>query len=111
VRRHLAGVLLAVVVSVGGLSAVLAQSVASPAVAEAQTPTSVDVSACVPGATIPADRPANGPSPVGHCDPTEGQRVLDTAVWLWVVGLLVVLAVIGVVVFGRSFRRSAVDAG
>jgi hypothetical protein len=105
-------VLLAVIVGAGGPSAVVvAQSVAGPAVAEAQTPTSVDVSGCVPGATIPADRPANGPSPVGHCDPTEGQRVLDTAVWLWVVGLLVVLAVIGVVVFGRSFRRSAVDAG
>jgi hypothetical protein len=105
-------VLLAVVVGLGGpAAAVVAQSVVSPTLAEAQTPTSVDVSACVPGATIPSDRPANGPSPVGHCDPTEGQRVLDTAVWLWVVGLLVVLAVIGVVVFGRSFRRSAVDAG
>jgi hypothetical protein len=95
---------------IGGLAAG-GLAVAAPIVAIAQTPTSVDVSACVPGATIPSDRPANGPSPVGHCDPTEGQRVLDTAVWFWILGLLVTLAVIGVVVFGRSLRRSAIDAG
>jgi hypothetical protein len=64
----------------------------------------------VPGATIPADRPANGPSPVGHCEPTDRQRLVDSAVWIWVLGLLAVLAVIGVVAGVRSVRRGPVEA-
>jgi hypothetical protein len=80
-------------------------------VAVAQTSGSIDVSSCVPGATIPADRPANGPSPVGHCDPSDAQRAIDTAVWFWVLGLLVLVAVIGVGALVRSVRRAPVDAG
>jgi hypothetical protein len=83
---------------------------ATTGVAAAQTPSSIDVSACVPGATIPSDRPANGPSPVGHCDPSESQRAIDTAVWFWVLGLFVVVAVIGGVALTRSLRSRRVEA-
>jgi len=70
--------------------------------ASAQTPTSVPAESCVPGATIPVDRPANGPSPVGRCEPTGRQRVIDTLVWFWVLGLMALLAVVGLLALRRQ---------
>lgn len=73
----------------------------SGVVAQAST---VPVSECVPGATIPANLPANGPSPVGRCEPTGGQRGIDTFVWLLLVAILGLLAVTGLATLVRSLR-------
>jgi hypothetical protein len=105
VRRLAAAVALVVALAVA-----LVVAPTTSGVAGAQTPSSIDVSSCVPGATIPSDRPANGPSPVGHCDPSDRQRAIDTAVWFWVLGLFVVVAVIGGIALTRSLRSRRVAA-
>lgn len=69
---------------------------------EGQAQPSVPVQECVPGVTVPTGAPRNGPSPVGQCEPSERQQLMDTAVWLYLVGLLGLLVVIGVTALARS---------
>lgn len=52
--------------------------------------------------TEPAqDEPRTGPDPTGRPEPPMSQRVVDTAVWLWLVGCMLVAAVVVV----RYVRR------
>ncbi|MBI2703963.1 MAG: hypothetical protein HYX32_01545 [Actinobacteria bacterium] len=84
---------------------VLVSLAVSAPIAEAQAPpATVPVNECVPGVTVPTNVPANGPSPVGTCEPSTKQRAIDTAVWLFLLALLVLVAAIGVVSLGRSVR-------
>lgn len=69
----------------------------------AQAPPTVPASACGVSGTVPSTV-VNGPSPTGRCEPGGKQRAIDTFVWLFLVGLLGLLAVIGVVVLVRSLR-------
>ncbi|MCX7620625.1 MAG: hypothetical protein N2037_07265 [Acidimicrobiales bacterium] len=78
---------------------VLAVGTVSPNPATGQSqPTSREVLAigdpCITGVTVTTE--VNGPSPVGRCAPPRRWRVIDSAVWVFTLGcLLVVIAAFG----------------
>lgn len=86
-RRVLLGFATALLV-VAGSAPVVATVAAPPARAQAAGDPATDP--CFPGAPARTSDTRNGPSPVGRCEPTSGQRAVDNLVWLWVVLLLAV---------------------
>ena len=87
-RRRVA---LVVVTILGTLSTVGLCSLASAGAASAQTVSEGGDPAtapCFAGAPPRTGVPGDGPSPVGRCEPTGGQKLVDNLVWVWLVALL-----------------------
>jgi len=97
VRRLLTATLLAVSLAVpaaGPVGAAPSQPDplgADPASTTTAAPSSDAPLPSGPGASVESTR--TGPDPTGRPVPTTSQRAVDSAIWLWLVGLLVVAAI------------------
>lgn len=117
VRWAVPGLLVALLVLAGVATVGATTAIVGAVPASAQTGSTTDAAAdpatapCFEGAPPRTGAPGDGPAPVGRCEPTGGQRLVDGFVWLWLVVLLGAGVVLGIRWVVRGERADGSEPG